>query len=87
MTDETFVPLIAPKDAIESELAQNLLREAGIPFLVEDSDVAELMRTLGGEAAEEAPEVILVPEPELELAAQTLRAAWPDDALEGRLPV
>lgn len=87
MTEESFVPLLAPKDAVESELAQDLLREAGIHFLVQDTDLGELMRTLGGEAAEEPPEVILVPESELERAAETLRAAWPDDALEGRLPV
>lgn len=87
MTDENFVPLLAPNDAIESELAQNVLREAGIRFLVEDSDVGELMRTLGGEAAEEAPEVLLVSESDLEKAAEALRAAWPGDALEGRLPV
>jgi hypothetical protein len=81
-TDQEIVLLLEGIDSIESDLAKNLLANAGIPFLTKgpDFDIAEL-----GSAVHDIVRGtdLYVPRSALELARSILDEAWADkDAAE-----
>lgn len=81
-TDQDIVLLLEGIDSIESDLAKNLLADAGIPCLTKgpDFDVAELGRVAHDSVRGTD---LYVPRSALELARSILKEAWADqDAAE-----
>jgi Putative prokaryotic signal transducing protein len=79
-----FVRLLAAPDAVEAELARDLLRSAGIPSLLhgQDRDLAELGQAIHMRISR--PDVY-VPAAELERARNVLAEAWDESALTDEL--
>ncbi len=77
MRDE-YAPLLEGANAIEAQMAKNLLTEAGIPCFLhgQDFDVAEL-----GQAAHDMIRgtTVFVPPSALESARAVLEGAWGKD--------
>jgi hypothetical protein len=78
ITDDYALLLAAPS-MTEVELAEGLLREAGIPFITHglDRDLAELGTVVHDTVAR--PD-LYVPKAALDKARAVLREAWGDDA-------
>jgi hypothetical protein len=79
-----FVRLLEAPDAIEAELARDLLRSAGIPSMVhgQDRDLAELGQAIHMRISR--PDVY-VPAADLERARGILAEAWDESALTDEL--
>ncbi len=86
LDQDDFVPLLQPRDTTERDLARNLLDTAGIRNTLVDSDVLELRKVLAGDRGL-GLQYIVIPKVDLDRAVAVLRAAWGDEALEGRVPV
>jgi hypothetical protein len=81
-TEQEIVLLLEGVDSVESDLAKNLLANAGIPFLTKgpDFDVAELGEGVHGMVRGTD---LYVPRSALELARSILKSAWPDKDAAG----
>jgi putative signal transducing protein len=79
-----FVRLLAAPDAVEAELARELLQSAGIPSMLhgQDRDFAELGQAIHMRISR--PDVY-VPAAELERARSVLADAWDESALTDEL--
>jgi hypothetical protein len=79
-----FVRLLAAPDAVEAELARDLLASEGIPSMLhgQDRDLAELGQAIHMRISR--PDVY-VPAPELERARRLLVETWDRDALSDEI--
>jgi hypothetical protein len=79
-----MVPLLIPRDHIELDLGKGLLEGAGIPFVVDATDRAQVLEVLAGSSAE-GLHCLLVPQDRLADAVAVLEASWGPEALKGRV--